>query len=1071
VFFLIGGLSVKAQVTTGDILGTVTDTNGAAVVEAAVIVENVGTHEKRTVQTFANGDYVVTLLNPGTYSVRVSATGFKTYTVSSVQLAAGDRVRVNAPLSVGQVSETVTVEAQASALQTDSAVVSNTIGEQQTQDLPLNGRNFVQLIQLSPGVNEGNPGGLTNGDGLDDHRQSAEMSVNGQSDVLNNQMIDGADNNERLIGTVGVRPSVESIAEMQVQTNAYSADVSRTGGGVVNIITKSGTNAFHGAVFEYVRNDMFNAYTYNFGQTLPKNEYRWNQFGGSISGPIRKDKTFFFGDYEGYREVKGSAPLVGASPTAYELAHPGDFSDYPCIKNADGTETNARNCPTFGSGPLDVAGTAYFGLFPAANTTSGGEPAYVGTTKSTQVSNDFDIRVDHHFNPNNSMFARYIFNRVYSVSPGGNYSGGTLFPDAKLGSTGLTINPNEDSYNSLDLDYNGMLNYIHIFSPQLVMELKAGYSYNHNDALGMNTGKSPNSALGQLNINTPLDNDTGLQSIYIADTGQILGDMLYEPLVDQDNTFQYLGSVTYTRGVHTFKFGASLIRRQLTSVQSAVAGGFPLFISFADLLQGQYPEMLIPRAQELDAPHLRVWETGFYGEDDWHVNKRLTLNLGLRYDVYNPITEIEDRISTWDPASKSLLIAGQNGVSKSAGVKTDYHGVEPRFGFDVNVANNLVVRGGFGMSFVPSNNTSSATMKNIPFVSSVNCSYSTCGLYANGLPSIVAGSLNTPGVTINGTDPQFRNSYFEQYNLTVQKEIRGNVATASYIGILTRRGATAFTDINEPGANTCGSTSSCYNALRPYYSKYPDLSTVGEFETHGVGSYNAFEASYERRFIRGLAVSGNYTLAHNLGDIGGITSTGGGGWGQQPNRLRQVDYGNSGLDIRHRFALTGIYALPFGNNAKGWEGAAIKGWQYNLIVAWSTGLPITVTNSSSVSNAIPGAGDRSNMTSNFKLSNPSTQEYFNTSAFTAQTSGTYGNEPINPMHGPHFRHADMSLFKTFKLRDSCNLEFRAEAFNISNTASFANPGASLGGSFFGQITATSFNYQPRVFQFALKLSF
>jgi hypothetical protein len=1058
---MAGFLSAGAQITTGDILGTVTDANGAAVIHANVVVENLGTHVQRKTQTTGTGDYVVTLLDPGTYSVKVSNPGFKTYTVTSILLSAGNRVRINATLSIGQVSETITVAATPSALQTDSSVVADTISEKQTQELPLNGRNFVQLVQLAPGVNEGNQGGLVSGAELDDHRQSAEMSVNGQSDVLNDQMIDGADNNERLIGSVGVRPSVESIAEMEVQTSDYSADVSRTGGGVINIITRSGTDKFHGSLFEYFRNDIFDAYTYDFGATLPKNEYRWNQFGGSISGPIIRDKTFFYGDYEGYREVAAGAPSIIEVPSAFELANPGNFSDMPC--NA---ATAAQNCATFGPAPLDKAGLAYFELLPKPNgTLANGAPSFTGIANSTQNSNNFDARVDHHFGPSDSMYGRFIYNHVYSVNPGG------PLPDAKLVGTSVTVNPNVDSYNSLDLDYNGLLNYIHIFSPRLVLELKAGYSFNHNDAFGQNTGLNPNAALGQANVNTPIDNGTALQSIDVLDTGNFLGDMFFEPLVDHDNTFQYLGSVTYTRGAHTLKFGASLIRRQLTSVQSAIAGGWPLFLSYPDLLQGEYLTMGIPRAQELDDPHLRVWEAGAYGEDDWHVNSHLTLNLGLRYDVYTPFTEIENRISTWDPATESLLVAGQNGVSNTAGVQTDFQGLEPRVGFDVLASKGLVVRGGFGISFVPGNNTSSANMKNIPFVSSVNCSFFTCGPFAVGLPPLTPGSLSTPGVTIDATDPHFKTSYFEQYNLTVQKEIRDNVATVTYVGILGRDGPEDLPDLNEPGANACGSTTTCYNALRPYYSKYPDLSTVSFFQAHGVDSYNALEASYERRLIHGLAVNANYTWAHNLGDIGGLTSTGGGGWGQQPTRIREVDYGNNALDIRNRIAVTSIYQLPFARNARGLRGAAFGGWEYNLIVAWETGLPFTVVNTNSVSNAIPGTGDRPDQVGDPAISHPTLQKYFNTSAFVAQTPATFGNETINPLHGPHFRHADMSLDKTFIITEPWQLQFRAEAFNISNTANFAGPNATLGSPTYGQITGLNPGYQPRTFQFALKATF
>jgi hypothetical protein len=1072
--FIFSAVS-RAQVTSGDILGTVTDANGAAVVHADIVVENVGTQIRRTTQTSGGGDYAVTLLDPGVYSVTISSPGFKTYTVSSLQLSAGDRARVNARLSVGQVSETVTVETQESALQTDSSVVEATISQKQTEDLPLNGRNFVQLVQLTPGVNEGNQGGLLSGAQLDDHRQSAEMTVNGQSDILNDQMIDGADNNERLIGSIGVRPSVESIAEVQVQTSDYSADVSRTGGGVINIITKSGTNRVHGSAFEYFRNDIFDAYSYDFGHPLPKNELRWNQFGGSISGPIIHDKTFFFGDFEGYRYIIGASPTVTQVPTAFEQANPGNFSDAPCSGGH-----YAWNCATFGSGPLDVAGAAYFGILPKPNGSyqaANGDtvPTYTASGKTNQSSNDFDIRVDHHFNNSNSMFGRFIYNRVFTISHG-------ALPDAKLGSTGITVNPSVDSFNSLDLDYNGMLNYVHIFSPRLVLELKAGFSFNHNDSYGQNTGLNPNTALGQPNINTPLDNGTALQSILIADAGDTLGDELFEPLLDHDLTYQYLGSITNTRGAHTLKFGGSLVRRQLTSIQSVIAGGWPLFLTYPDLLQGQYPAMIFPRGQELDDPHLRVWEFGGYGEDDWHVTRRLTLNLGVRYDVYTPMTEIENRISTWDPRTESLLIAGQNGVSSTAGIQTDYHGVEPRVGFALQAAKGLVVRGGFGLSSVPSNNTAASNLKNTPFVSSVNCSFFTCGLYANGLPPIQTtqqilanpgGPLNVPGVTLLAVDPQFRSSYFEQYNLTLQKELKGNVATVSYVGIQERRGTSDFPDINEPGANPCAETGATCNAnaLRPYYSKYPNLSKVTEFETHGEDSYNAVQASYERRFIQGLAVNANYTYARNVGDMGGLNGVGGAGWGQQPNRLRQVDHGNSLLDIRQRFAATAIYALPFGRSAKGLEAALIKGWQYNLIFAYTSGIPFGVANPNSVSNAIPGTADRPNMSGNPNKSGLSLSQAFKTSVFSAQPAGTFGNEPMNPLHGPSYRHADMSLSKTFPLAEQWNLKFEAQAFNISNTPNFGQPGATLGTPSFGIINSMNAGYQSRTFQFALRLAF
>ena len=423
-----------AQQTTADILGTVTDSTGAVVQGATVTVESLATHEQRTTTTTGAGDYVVNLLSPGAYSVTVSATGFQKFIVKSVVLAAGDRTRVNAQMAVGSATQSVTVESQASALQTDSSVLANDIGTQPTQDLPLNGRNFVQLIQLQPGVNEGtSTGGLISGAELDDQRQSATFQANGQSEVMNNQMVDGADNYERLIGSISVRPAIDAIAEMSVQTNTYTAEVGRTGGAMVNIITKSGTDQFHGDVFEFFRNDIFNAYNFDFGVKLPKGEWRQNQYGGSLGGPIKRGKAFFFGAYEGYRLIQGLAPTVGTVPTLAEeneakAGQPIDFSD------------RAPTDPNYPSPPIsfiapnpiptsmqDPAGVDYIKLMAPPNTTETiigtdgnpvSVPAYAAGANKVQYSSVYDGRVDYTFNPNNSMYARYIYNAVYTNNLG-----------------------------------------------------------------------------------------------------------------------------------------------------------------------------------------------------------------------------------------------------------------------------------------------------------------------------------------------------------------------------------------------------------------------------------------------------------------------------------------------------------------------------------------------------------------------------------------------------------------------------------------------------------------------------
>lgn len=1058
-----------AQQTTADVLGTVTDNTGAVVAGASVTVESTATNEKREVSTAANGDFVVNLLKPANYTVTIKASGFKAFVSPNLQLAAGDRVRVNAHLEIGQATETVTVESAAPALQTDSSVMSTTIVQKSVEDLPLNGRNFVQLVQLQPGANDGlQGGGLSSGNQLDDRRQTASLSVNGQSDVLNNQMLDGVDNNERLIGTIGVRPAIDAIGEVRVQTNTYTAEAGRTGGGIINLLTKSGSNEIHGTAFEFFRNDVLNTYPYSFGVTLPKAELRQNQFGGSIGGPIKKDKTFFFGDYEGFRLVQGQSPSTSVVPTAYQQDHPGDFTDI--------------GGPVIPTASLDKAGLAYFSLFPKPNS---GTNKYVGAERKTQFSHVFDVRVDHQLNESNSMFARFSYNKVNTESPG-------AFPKKAFGSTGIELYPSTGLGIAPQVAYNAMLNYVHTFTPNLLLELKAAYTRVDNKSLPENMGTNPHAAVGQTNVNTPIGGSTGLAFASIVGSTTI-GSVGFAPVVDQDNTFQYAGSLTWTRGQHNVKFGSALIRRQLTSYQSASGEGFWIFLSLQNLVQGNV--FYVSRGLSLYSPHLRVWEPSMYVQDDWHALKNLTLNLGLRYDVYTPFTEVQNHISTFNPTTGNMMVAGQNGISATAGIKTDYSNVAPRFGFAYTARPGTVVRGGFGLGFVPMNATSTSTLKNDPFVSNYQCTFC-AAKFAEGLPAITASNIDDPNSTISAAvDPHFRSSYVYQYNLTTQQEFSGNVLTLSYVGIMGRRLATSL-DINQP---TQANALTDVKPLRPYYSQHPNLGNITTMKTIGSSIYSSFQSAFERRFKNGLVVNANYTLGHQLDDVVNLGGSGGGGYGVFQTQTKKFDWGNGAIDIRHRIAATANYELPFGKKSQGLTKKLISGWQVNSINVWSTGLPFTVLNSTDVAGTLNGGSDRPNqLVAHPMKSNPGMKQFFNVQAFQKQTTGTYGAprgsavgtvgtlaERRDQLYGPHYRHFDLSLFKMIPLTERYNLEFRAESFNITNTTNFSAPDASLGNAnldsngipqvdsnyTFGQITSTNSSIPPRQIQFALKLHY
>ena len=1062
----------RAQNPTGDILGTVTDPSGGAVPGAKVTVTNTGTNVTQNTTSAANGDFVFNLLQPGTYKVTVTAPGFQAFIEGAIQLSAGDRRRIDTNLAVGAVTQSVTIEAEASALQTDSSVVSTTITQNAVQNIPLNGRNFVNLIQVQPGMNQGPPNSLTNGGRLLDRRQTAAFSANGQGDGLNNAMIDGADNNTKGTQDIPVRPALDAIDEMHVQTNDYTGDVGRSPGAVVDVVTRSGTNNFHGDAFEYVRNDVLDGTNYSFGANLPKSKLRWNQFGGSLGGPIKKDKAFFFGAYEGYRLRSTSAPVISTVPTLYEEQHPGDFSDV--------------GGPVIPSGKLDAAGLAYFKMYPAP--TAGTTNQYYRVPGELQNSDDFDLRSDMHFGSNDTLLARFIYNHAYTQLPSG-------FPLVSVAG-GKPFDPVGDY--ATDLNYNAMLGYTHIFSTNLLMHLAANYTRADNDDIALAGGFSPNAALGQANVNYAPADATMLANITVTG-GTPLGNSLFIPVKHQENAYQYSGSVTYTHSSHNIQFGASMLRRQVHTVQSSYPEGLWQFTGYPALLQGQY--FNTQRSIDLIPPNYRIWENGAYAEDNWRATRKITLNLGVRYDVYTPYAEKHDIISTFDPATGTLLVGGQNGVGNTAGVQTDFQGFQPRLGMAWNLGHGLVVRGGYGIVYFPDNTASVADMKNPPFTSSL----SSCGVTATApvkcptpMTSFASGFV-TPNPTLptatfytipDATDTHFKTAWVHQVNMTLQKELTGNVLTISYIGEFGRDLIQELADFNAPPPNTA--SGAAYQALRPYYSKAPNLQSVQLIQSHGTSNYNALQASFERRLSKGLSFMINNNYAQNLTNAISTSTANGGGYGMVPSKVNTLDYGNSGIAVRAGLNGTITYALPFGQGAHGVGAGLIKGWHANVIGAWSTSVPFSVLNPSNVSNTVTSTGDRVDVLASPNLSHKSIHAFFNPGAFASQTKGTLGTERWYQYFGPDYRDMDLSLVKTFPIWERLSMDFQAQVFNFFNTPNFANPNATLPAvtaadtpgvtlanikdtkanpNHFGQVTSMLPSYTPRVYQLAATFRF
>jgi hypothetical protein len=1009
----------------------------------------------QTTQTTESGDYAFNLLKPGTYSLIIESKGFRNLKVGEFRLAAGDRAREDGHLDVGSAAQTIEVEGAPPALQTDSSVLSTTVSNEAVANLPLSGRNFVNLVYLTPGASSGLSAAPSSGTRPDDRRQPAVVSANGQTDLINNEMIDGMDNNERVIGLIGVRPSIEAIQEVRVQTNVYTAESGRTLGGAINIITKFGSNQLHGSAYEYVENTAFDAYPFDFGAVLPKPALHQNQYGGSIGGPVRRDKTFFFADYEELKLAKENPPSASTVPTLFEEQNPGNFSDNSSLGNV-----------IIPSAAFDYAGLQYFKLFPVPNR-PGFANNFVSSSVNTMNAKTVDARVDHRFNDINSLYGRYTLNLVST------YLGGLLPPVSEDGLTNIQPggNPNLYAGPATDNATNAALNYVHTFTPHLLLELKAGYTYFFNSTLPLNNGVAVNSAFRQPNVN--LDSLTsGLGIVNV--TGMIgLGDGAPLPLDYIENWFQYAGAVTYTHGKHNIKVGGGIIRRQATATKSSPGRGQWTVKDLPNLLQGNFTA--VSRNNTLERQHYRTWEPSGYLQDDWHIAHNLTINLGARYDIFTPYTAVKNQISNFDPVHAQIIVAGVN-TGATAGVATDYSNFAPRVGFAYTFRPSLVLRGGFGMSFVPENITGSAALRNQPIVfvfGPCNPVSSPCpggfAKLAQGLPVPVASSYTNPSGSIPAAEAlNFRSTYAEQFNLALQKDWSGNVFTAAYIGEVTKHIApTSGYDLNIPPLQAVYT-----NSTRPFYSALPNITTISYQASTGQGIYNAFQFGVERRTQHGLTYIANYTWAHGLNDTpdyGGAE-----GWGVVPAQIHTLDYGNSDVDIADQFNTAIDYALPFGSTLKGFAGGVARGWQTNIIWSWQTGFPITVVNSANRTGTTTGTGaDRPNQVASTKVSGQSISNWFNKSAFTPQTLGTLGSERRNQIYGPHARHVDVSLFKRFPIYEQIDLEFRAELFNVTNTASFASSavGAQLGSPTFGTVSGLTNNYVPRMAQFALKADF
>lgn len=853
-------------------------------------------------------------------------------------------------------------------------------------------------------------------------------------------------------------------------TNDYSAELGRTSGAVVDIITKAGTNEFHGSAYEYLRNDMFDARDF-FAKAgvSAKPEYRQNVFGGSVGGPIIKNKTFFFWNVEGNRTIQGQTQSVNV-PTAFEEANPGNFSDiFIC-----GQPPSAATCapgPIVPAGSINSVALNYFKLYPAPNIfrpenpdfPQGTDYFYTSVFNKTQYSTSTDGRIDHRFSDKDSIFIRFGYDPVSTFLPGAlpavQMFGKTVQPGGTLGGgPSKTVATNVQG------------SYIHIFNPNLVMELKAGYTRIdiHTRPLDFNTGLGND--FGVVNGDLPgVPGANGLPTMWMlfGDYAS-LGDGIFIPIFDTNNTFQYNGAVTYTRGSHNIKAGGALIRRQLNYLQDqwAASGGFvfdpfagPTFNTMANFLSGAAAFSV--RGDDLAEQGLRSWEPSLYVQDDWHAKSWLTLNLGLRWETYTPLYDAHNKFANFDLNTLTIRIAGVD-TSKTGGVRTDYTDFSPRLGFAAQLGHNTVLRGGFGYSYYPPIMQTQIQNPNPPF----DYICFPCGGTTFPAVPIPSASATNPAGGVSSIIPGMKNAYVRQYNLFVEKALGwGNTFNVGFVGEQGRR-ALYLRNADLPLPPGPGEPTPAF----VYATQLPLVNDIQYIDNSGFSNYYGLQSSFTHRTGNGLLLSANYTYGHGLTNSIQRASTVTGSFALVTNNPR-YDYGNSALDVRHRIAGYLSYELPFGKSLQGFAAQAARGWQVNLIGFWQTGLPFTVTDGAARIN-LPGiTSDRPNMIGSPYLADPSLLHYFNTAAFEPQTDGTAGDEPNNAVYGPHARVLNASILKDFPIKDALRLQFRAECFNLTNTPNFAQPASDISQGNAGVISATAANMNPREFQFALKLMF
>ena len=1061
-----------AQVETARITGTVTDASGAVIPGVQITMVHLQTNRKVAATTNEAGQYVSIPLSLGDYRVEAEAPGFKRVVRTGITLRVQQTALVDVSLQVGEITQSVEVAAKAPLLATREAAAGQVIDNQRMVDMPLNGRDYVQLALLSSGTVQ-DLGGRFKG-----------FSTGGQRTTQNNYLLDGVDNNNyqnagQTERAEAVKPPVDAIQEFKVLTNVYSAEYGRAAGGVVNAVLKSGSNSLHGTAFGFLRNELLDARNLFALGNKPKAPFKRSQFGFAVGGPIRRDKTFFFGDYEGTR-IRESRTVNNTIPTVAMRA--GDFSAltntiYDPLTYDAATRTRmpfANNrIPDARIDPVARAAAAWY---PTPQT-SGLTSNFLNIPPMHTNIDKFDIRVDHTFSSKDNIY--YRFSYQHDVIPPS--------PDLPAPAFGGGL-PNARWL--VDDGRNTALVWNHVFSSKMVTSTRLAWNQTHSLNLPP-VDKNLNAEIGLKGVEQAQPGGAGFAISGYSTLG--IGCCL--PAIVDGQTRQLMTDTTWMKGRHSLKFGVNVMWLQMNS--PAGAGNSPGQFTFngsftrdSQTLRGgdTFADFLLGLPSASSYSSTTVWNGrtpwyNFYVNDEWQVGRRLTLSGGLRHEVRKSWTEPRNRIANFDVDTDSrnwhYTVAKDGSRLDRSTINSFRDFPAPRFGFSYQARRNTVLRGGYGIYFGSPENSMTLGAANPPF-------YVAIGITADGItPAVVLRNGLAPGIltpqnagTIAPRSEQISAQlpYSQQWDLAIQRQFGQNwLWEIGYYGNATHHLERQYGyNYALPGPGNVNTRRLFQSVLWPGTNTVVPIGRVQHDDYYGNSSFHSLQTRIQKEFSHGFSMLGSYMWSKTMGDACGLSNAGQtSGCGYQNPLNFSLEHALDNQHVAHRFVASPIWNLPFGkkDSVSGWghvPNALVQGWSVAGILTVSTGLPISVTVNGDPLNH--GEINRPDVVGKPLLDGDqrSVDRWFNTAAFVANRQYTYGNAGRNLLFRPGLTNVDFATYRRFRIAENKNLQFRFEAFNLSNTPFLGSPVTALGDRNLGRITSAG---RPRNIQMGLKFVF